>query len=108
MREPRFAGFFEEWSEPTYFADVETTTRRLAAAGFVDVEVSLEEAPTTFDGPEAYREFIANVCVRQQLARLPRGEADAFLRDLTVAAACDRPAFTLDYWRLNIAATRPA
>ena len=31
MREPRFARYFEDWTEPTYFADVESTRRRLAA-----------------------------------------------------------------------------
>jgi trans-aconitate 2-methyltransferase len=108
MREPRFARYFEEWSEPTYFADVETTTRRLAAAGFVDIEVSLEGAPTPFDGPDQFREFIAHVCLRHQLARLPNAERQSFLRDLTVEAAGDSPPFTLDYWRLNIAGTRPA
>jgi trans-aconitate 2-methyltransferase len=108
MREPRFASYFEEWAEPTYFADVETTRRRLVAAGFVDVEVSLEEAPTPFDSPDDFQEFIANVCLRHHLARLPRVERTTFLRELTVAAAADSPAFTLDYWRLNIAGRRPA
>lgn len=107
MRDPRFAPFFGEWTEPTYYADVETTKRRLAAAGFVDVDASLEAAPTTFDTPEAFQEFIANVCVRYHLARLPRVERNTFLRDLTVAAAVDKPAFTLDYWRLNVSGRRP-
>jgi len=39
---------------------------------------------------------------------LPNADRAAFLRELTVAAATDKPAFTLDYWRLNIAGTRPA
>ena len=108
MREPRFARYFEEWTEPTNFADVDTTTRRMAAAGFVNVEVWLEEAPTRFDGPDQFREFIANVCLRHHGARLPNAERQSVLRDLTVAAAGDSPAFTLDYWRLNIQGTRPA
>jgi trans-aconitate 2-methyltransferase len=108
MREPRFARYFEEWIEPTHFAEEETTRRWLAAAGFVDVEVSLEEAPTRFDGPEQFRDFIANVCLRHHGARLPNAERQSFLRDLTVAAAADSPAFTLDYWRLNLQGRRPA
>jgi len=108
MRDPRFARYFEEWVAPTYFADVETTRRRLAAAGFVDVQVSLEAAPTPFDGPDQFREFIAHVCVRHEAARLPDAERQSFLRDLTVAAAGDSPPFTLDYWRLNIEGRRPA
>ena len=108
MQEPRFARYFEEWVEPTYFADVETTRRRLRSVGFTDVDVSLEPAPTTFDSPDDFREFIANVCLRHQGSRLPRAEWQTFLRELTVAAAGDTPPFTLDYWRLNIAGRRPA
>lgn len=107
IRQPRFAPYFEDWSEPTYFADVETTVRRLTAAGFTDVDVSLEPAPTSFDSPQLFQEFIANVCVRHQVDRLLTEDRTAFLRELTVAAAMDKPAFTLDYWRLNIAGTRP-
>jgi trans-aconitate 2-methyltransferase len=107
MREPRYARYFEDWSEPTYFADVDTTRRRLLSAGFVDIEVSLEAAPTTFDGPAQFQEFVANVCVRQQIAQLPNADRTAFLRELTVQAAADSPAFTLDYWRLNLTGTRP-
>src|SRR5215204_1549905 len=108
MRQPRFANYFDEWAEPTYFADVEVTRRRLSSAGFVDIDVSLEEAPTTFDSPDLFQEFIANVCLRHHLARLPPPERNTFLRELTVSAAMDKPAFTLDYWRLNISARRPA
>jgi trans-aconitate 2-methyltransferase len=108
MREPRFARYFDDWAEPTHFADVDATERRLASAGFVDIDVSLEPAPTPFDGPEQFREFISHVCLRHHGARLPNPERQSFLRDLTVAAAGDSPPFTLDYWRLNIAGRRPA
>jgi trans-aconitate 2-methyltransferase len=107
MREPRFARYFDDWIEPTYSADVASTERRLAAAGFADVSVWMEPAPTTFDGPDQFRQFIGNVCVREHVARLPNAEREAFLRDLTVAAVGDTPPLTLDYWRLNIAARRP-
>ena len=33
-QDPRFASFYDEWVEPWYYADVESTKRRLAAAGF--------------------------------------------------------------------------
>ena len=108
MRDANFSPFFEDWTEPTYFADIASTTRRLTAVGFVDVDVSLEPAPTPFDGPESFQEFIANVCVRHHIARMPSPERTVFLRELTLAAAADSPPFTLDYWRLNISARRPA
>ena len=108
MRDPRFAPYFEDWIEPTYYADIASTERRLAAAGFADITVWIEAAPTTFDGPDEFRQFIGSVCVREHVARLVREDRDAFLRELTVAAVGDTPPLTLDYWRLNIAARRPA
>src|SRR4029079_11364168 len=108
MEERRFVPFFSEWTELTYYADVDSTKRRLIGAGFTDVEVWLEAAPTTFDSPDAYQQFIATVCVRNHLTCLSLDERRAFLRELTVASVRDQPAFTLDYWRLNITARRPA
>jgi trans-aconitate 2-methyltransferase len=108
MREPRFASWFEEWTEPTYYSDPETAARRMRAAGFEAVEASLEPAPTSFDSPVEFQEFIANVCVRYHVARLPPREREFFLRELTVAAAADSPPLTLDYWRLNLSGRRPA
>ena len=108
MQDPRFAAYFEEWAEPTYFSDADTAARRMRAAGFEDVETSLEPAATSFDAPVEFQEFIADVCVRYHLARLPPRERQMFLRELTVAAAGDSPPLTLDYWRLNLAGRRPA
>jgi hypothetical protein len=79
----------------------------MRAAGFQDVETSLEAAPTSFDSPVEFEEFVANVCVRYHVARLPSRERQAYLRDLTVAAAGDTPPLTLDYWRLNLTGRRP-
>ena len=105
---PRIAPWFDEWQEPWYYADIESTKRRLESAGFVEIDVSLEEAPTPFPDADSFREFIATVCVRPYLDRLPVDERKIFLNELTMAAAGDAPAFTLDYWRLNISARRPA
>jgi trans-aconitate 2-methyltransferase len=107
-REPRFAPFFQDWTEPWYYADVGSTGLRLRGAGFTDVDVSLEEAPTPLASAEPYQEFIATVCVRPHLDRLPPRERRMFLTELTMEAAADSPRFTLDYWRLNISARRPA
>jgi trans-aconitate 2-methyltransferase len=106
--DPRFAPFFDGWAEPWYYADVDSTRRRLAAAGFVDIDVSLQAAPTAFADAQVFQAFIATVCVRHHIDRLPPGEQRTFLTELTTAAAADAPAFTLDYWRLNMSAKRPA
>jgi len=108
MRVERIADYFEDWTEPTYFSDAESAARRMRDAGFVDIETSIEPAPTTFDSPVEFQDFIANVCVRHHIARLPFSERHLFLRELTVAAAGDTPPLTLDYWRLNLSGRRPA
>jgi trans-aconitate 2-methyltransferase len=107
MREPRFAPYFEDWTDPTYYSDADTAARRMRAAGFEAIAVSLEPAPTSFDSPREFQEFIESVCVRHHMARLPPGERQGFLRELTVAAAADSPPLTLDYWRLNVSGQRP-
>lgn len=107
MASPAFRASFQRWEDPWEFADVATTTARLARAGFIDIEVSLEPAPTPLETADAYREFISCVCVRHHVDRLPSDDRPAFLDALAAAAAQDDPPFTLDYWRLNIAARKP-
>jgi trans-aconitate methyltransferase len=108
MHEPLFAPFFEDWREPWEFSDTDTTTARLAAAGFVDVETSLEAAPASMPDAEAYTAFITTVICRPYLACLQdESLRGAFLARLTEQAAKDDPPFELDYWRLNMSARRP-
>jgi hypothetical protein len=47
------------------------------------------------------------VCLRHQLDRLPVGERERFIADVTGRAANDDPPYTLDYWRLNMSGRRP-
>ena len=107
MREARYAAAFEDWQDPWYFAGVKETERRLSAAGFTDIDVNLQEAPTEFAGAGEYSDFISTVCVRHHLNRLKDTDRAAYLDALTTSAAADDPPFTLDYWRLNISARRP-
>ncbi|NUR55908.1 MAG: methyltransferase domain-containing protein [Acidobacteria bacterium] len=107
-REPRFTRFFDGWSEPWHFADEESTRRRLAAAGFEDIGVSLEPSTVTFATPVEFADFIATVCIRPHLARLPFEDRAAFTNALTLRSLADPEPLTLDYWRLNIRARRPA
>jgi trans-aconitate 2-methyltransferase len=100
--EGEFAPSFAGWIDPWYFADVETTERRLREAGFTGIAVWLEATPTTFEDAGAYRRFVATVCLRHQLARLDENGRDRYLTRLVDLAGRDDPPFTLDYWRLNI------
>ncbi|MBA3450999.1 MAG: methyltransferase domain-containing protein [Chloroflexia bacterium] len=96
------------WSTPWEFASPEQTSQRLRNAGFVDSETSFEHAPTTFSDAEAYREFVQAVVLRAHLDALPEEAMQiAFMDTTTELAAGDEPPFTLDYWRLNLSATRP-
>jgi trans-aconitate 2-methyltransferase len=76
------------------------TAERLRAAGFVDVETSLEPWPVTPAEPAAY---MRTVCLGPHVDRLPEE-----LREPYVAAVGERmgPEPVLDYVRLNIAARR--
>lgn len=106
-REP-FAPFFSSWSTLWEFAPPDITARRLLAAGFVDVETTLEQAPTTLADESSYREFVTTVIYNPHLARLPQGPLRArFIDEITALAAQEDPPFTLDYWRLNLDARRP-
>lgn len=107
MHAPPFATYFGDWTEAWLFADAETTAARLRRAGFVDVETSIEEAPTPFESAAAFREFVTNVVCRPHLARLPDEPLrERFMDALVARAASDDPPFTLDYRRLNMSARK--
>jgi trans-aconitate 2-methyltransferase len=106
-REP-YAPYFSGWKDTKVFADDVTTAGRLRAAGFDEVETSLEPAPTVLAGADEFREFLTTVNMHAHLARLPEGHLRRrFVGELTEQAAADDPPFSLDYCRLNICARRP-
>jgi trans-aconitate 2-methyltransferase len=107
-QEPAYAGYFAAWRDPWEFASVPTTMMRLERSGFTAIDVSLEFAPTTLPDRDAYAEFTQLICLRPHLALIPEGERPAFVNALAEQAAADAEPFTLDYWRLNIAARKPA
>jgi trans-aconitate 2-methyltransferase len=88
------------WS---FSAEAETR-RRLAAAGFVDIEVWSHPEPAPFAGRRELEEFLRTSVLVRELDGLPAAEADVL-----VAAVADRlPEPRLDYVRLNALARRPA
>jgi trans-aconitate 2-methyltransferase len=107
MATPAFAPFFADWREPWEFASADVTRERLERAGFREVRTELEEAPIRFADSSAFRTFVTTVVLRPFLARLPDSEVrGAFVDRIVELAASDAPAFTLDYWRLNMSAAR--
>lgn len=104
-----FAPFFAGFQEPWVFQDAESAAEGLRRAGFVDVETSIEAAPTVFDSAEHYNEFVRNIVVRRHLENIPSEDGRVrFMRLLTEQAAHDDPPFQLDYWRLNLRGRVPA
>lgn len=106
MDSASYARFFAGWRDPWYFAGVRDTERTLEAAGFTDISVTLEPAPTLLPDAATYADFISCVCVRHHIDKLPPDERREFVAALAAAAAHDDPPFSLDYWRLNIAARK--
>jgi trans-aconitate methyltransferase len=106
--EPAFQQYFKGWMRPVEFADEPTVRRRLAEAGFVDIETAVFPEPTTFTDRSAFEQFITTVNLRLYLARLPVDSLrEAFVRRLVDLAAADRSPYTLDYVRINARASRP-
>jgi len=100
-----FRASFTHWEEPWLFASPEETTARLERAGFTGIECWLERAPTRFPDAERFGAFIESVVMRPYLACLADStRRREFLEAIIALAAEDDPAFTLDYWRLNIRA----
>jgi len=84
------------------YASVEATRHRLAAAGFVDVQVWAHDEPTPFAPGAPLLDFLEAVCLREHLATLPADRRRSFVEE--VAAAMPEP--VIDYVRLNIVARR--
>lgn len=100
---PRFSGYFAGFREPWLYQDAEASAACLRRSGFVEVETSVEAAPTLLDSAEQYDEFVRNFIMRRHLENLPAEELRAaFMKELTGQAASDDPPFLLDYWRLNL------
>jgi trans-aconitate 2-methyltransferase len=100
--------YFRGWHDPWNFADAQVTAERLTRAGFSGVETWLEEAPADLGSADAFKEFVSCVCIRHHLERLPLTLREPFVDEITALAARDDRAFVLDYWRLNIHATKAA
>jgi len=94
------------FENPWTYALPEQTTGRMRRAGFEDAEAWLESTPTTIDDPTRYREFLRTVILRAHIAHMPADAAGLLLDRMTELGAKDQPAFTFDYWRLNIDARK--
>ena len=100
---PAFAKFFAGFREPWLYQNAEEAAGSLRRAGFVDVETSVESAPTLLDHADQYSEFVRNIIFRRHLLQIPdEAGRSKFIQALTEQAKQDDPPFLLDYWRLNL------
>jgi trans-aconitate 2-methyltransferase len=91
------------WLGAHHFETPEATTRRLEAAGFVDIDCWLNDEPTRLEPGEPFVAFLRTVILGAHLERLPPDQRDAFVDEV----ASRLPDTTIDYVRLNILARRP-
>jgi trans-aconitate 2-methyltransferase len=106
---PEFAEFFQGFREPWLFQNAAEAAEGLRHAGFVEVETSVEEAPTVLDNAAQFKEFVPNIILRRHLESVPSENGRARFVDLLAKqAANDDPPFCLDYWRLNLRGRIPA
>ena len=108
IEEERFSDYFEGWQDDKYYADPQTTARRLEAAGFEEIETWLHDEVAAFDSVDELARFLGAVVLGGHLERLPEEERGPFAAAVAekVTAVDGRPA--LDYVRLNIMARRSA
>ena len=98
-----YAPYLALFAEPWFFADDEQAAEILRQAGFVNIETSLEAAPTVLNDAHQYEEFVGNIILHAHLRQIPSEELRIkFVGELTEQAAMDDPPYSLDYWRLNL------
>ena len=109
MLQQPFREHVGSWSGPWLFAGPDDTALRLHDAGFVNIDTHIVEAPVTMDSEDEFREFLTTVVFGTHLGRLPTDELKHdFIERLVRWSSEQLPQWHLDYWRLNIAARRPA
>lgn len=109
LRRDPYAALVGPWDGPWHFAGDRDTVARLGSAGFMHPAAELIHAPVVMDDEAAYREFLSTVVLGTHLERIPdEALRDAFIDEMVDAGRTDDPAWSLDYWRLNLQGQRPA
>jgi trans-aconitate 2-methyltransferase len=108
MQEERFRGYFEGWQDDKYYADPQTTARRLEAAGFEEIETWLHDEVAAFDSEGELARFLEVVVLGGHLERLPEWERGPFAATVAEKITAVDGAPALDYVRLNIMARKSA
>ncbi|MFZ0797221.1 MAG: class I SAM-dependent methyltransferase [Terriglobales bacterium] len=103
-----FSNWLGKFPEPWFFSDAEGAASRLRAARFERVETSIEEASFAAASSQVFQQYLRAFVLHRHLELLPTDALrSAFVQNLTDASAQDDPPWTLDYWRLNLRASKP-
>jgi len=103
-----FAHWLTDFPEPWFYSDADGAAARLCASGFRDVQTGLEAAAFAVASGEEFQNYLRTFVLHRHLELLPEELRDRFVRQLAEACAHDDPPWTLDYWRLNLRARKPA
>jgi len=104
-----FSQWLGHFREPWFFSDAEGAASRLQGAGFEVIETGLEPASFAVPTSREFQDYLRTFVLHRHLEFLPEKELrESFVRKLADASAHDDPPWTLDYWRLNLRARKPA
>ncbi len=108
-RRAPYSEYLSGESEFRKYRTVEEARAAMERNGWAGVRGDLFEAPVTFEDEEAAVLYLRTIILQQQVAALPEGLSEDFLRDV-VAETVERfgAPFRADYVRLNLWATRAA
>jgi trans-aconitate 2-methyltransferase len=104
-REP-FAEHLTGFKRQQDYLDPETTRRQMEAAGFSEIEVSLQDAPVQFPDAVGFCEFIKTVNFRNHIEKLPAELRERLLNEVAEESMRSERPLMLDYQRINLRATR--
>jgi trans-aconitate 2-methyltransferase len=106
---PEFSNWLGTFPEPWFFSDAEPAAARLRAAGFEKVEAGIEESSFTAPSAHEFQQYLRTFVLHRHLELLPNDTLrSVFVGELADGSADGASPWTLDYWRLNIRAYKPA
>lgn len=107
-RTPEFSPWLVAFPEPWFFSDAKTAASCLRAAGFEDVHTNVEAASFAVSTSQEFQQYLRTFVLHRHLELLPTEQLrQQFVHELAGASAHDTPAWTLDYWRLNLRGRKP-
>lgn len=103
-----FFPYLGPFPEPWYFSSAQDAAAHLKVAGFKSIQTNLEPAAFAVASLEEFKDYLRTFVLHRHLELLPDpAHIERFLQQLAEQCARDNPPWTLDYWRLNLRASKP-